>query len=362
MDEETQDTQNTQTVDPNYYPEESAKVGNPEESGDLQDEQTADFTEYLTSQDDLDDNPIQGNQKKQPQGEPEQKSVDEKTDKKPDTTENKTEPNPFDFVSTNEKGESVFDSKGAYDFMTSKAEQEFKPEPKIEKPAEAGGEKPLDNEAPSYEETLTNNLTSALKLFKEYREMGYDEASAMRQTERDITSDIKAHVQEKSLNERFAKFDEKEKALEEKTKTFELKPKSDSNLVNAVRRGNWGSSDRLEKALFDKELGGGFLAKQFQRENPDKTFKSTGEYVKALQDWFVRYSSDEESLMMAEEYAKAKIFMRNFPKLIEQARNKKAAVDKDRKETRVKGSTNKKTNSSPGGVSDKALSWMDVNV
>lgn len=320
-----------------------------ETSQDSQDEFSKDMTEYLTSQDDLDDNPIPGEKK-------EEQTQNTETDK----TEKKEEASPFDFASTNEKGETVFDSKSAYDFVTKKPETEFKPELKIEKPVE---KQVTDEKVPTYEENLRSNLQGSLELFKKYREMGYDETISLSMAERDIDGDIRNHVQDKAFNDRLAKVDEREKEATDRASTMELKPKSTTNINNAVRRGNWGSSERLYKALMDKDIGGTFLAKQYQRENPDKNFSSMEEYTKALKGWFIRYSADEESLMMAEEYAKAKIFLRNFPKLMEQARNTKAKVDTEKKESKVKGTSTKQTSTSSKVIGMKGdLSYLDVKL
>jgi hypothetical protein len=323
-----------------------------ETTQDNQDEFVQDFAEYLTTQDDESDQPLQGQEDKGVS----QKKETAKTEKKKDGTD--AEPDPFGFVTTNEKGETVYDSKSAFDFVTKKPEKEFTPAPPVKEPEK---QQPVqDEKKPSEEEILFSNMNSSLALFRQYREMGYDEQAAAMMAERDVKADIRNHIYDKTFNDRLSKLDERDKQLTERAETLSLTPKSEANLSAEVRRGNWGNSERLTKALMDKDLGGGFLVKMFRRENPDKTYTSMTEYTKALQDWFTRFSADEESLQMAVEYAKAKIFLKHFPKLMEQSRNTKEKIDKDKKETKVKGASHKQKIASRIGVSNDTFSWMDA--
>lgn len=283
---------------------------------------------------------------------------EEKTDKtekeKKEGEDKKPEESDFDFVKADEKGEKVFDTESALNFMTAKQEKKLETKEPVETPAKV--EEKKDDE-PTYEDNIESNLMAGIKLVKEYIEAGHDVNSAIMYAERDLRGDIKSHLQDRQFNEKLGKIDEREKVLTEKAELAEARPKSSININEAVKQGNWGTREKLESALFNRELGGQFLTKQFERENPDKKFKSVAEYTNALNDWFIKMSSDRDSLKLAEMVARAAIVTRNLPKILEQARNIKVKVDKQNKKADVKSdkTINRKTTTEKNTLTE----WLE---
>jgi len=279
----------------------------------------------FVSQDDSEeetDKPEEETQKPEETDKPEGK---EGEDKKPEDTT-------FDFIKETE-GEKVFDAESAMNFMEAKQEKKLETKEPVETPAKVEEKK---EEEPTYEQNIESNLMAGINLVKQYKEAGYDVDTALLMAERDLKGDIKSHLQDRQFNEKLGKIDEREKLLVEKAELEAARPKSSQNINDAVKQGNWGTREKLESALFNRELGGQFLTKQFERENPNKKFKSVAEYTSALNDWFIKMSSDRASLQMAEMVSRAAIITRNLPKIIEQARNIKTKVKVQNKKADVR--------------------------
>lgn len=254
-------------------------------------------------------------------------TTEKKDGEKPDDTVEQL----FDFTTTDDSGKKVLDTGKAMDF--------FKPkEVKIPPPVETAQAPVTETEKkPTYEENMTSNLNAGLEYLKQYRDAGYDEATAMMYARQAIDRDLTAHFSDRRYNSLEEKFTAKEKALEEKSKMAEARPKSQANLTNAMLKNGWGDSKKLTAALLDNNLAGGFLAVMYRRENPGKTFTSAEEYSNALGEFLVKATADQETLTILEEVARARLFMRNIKHFLEKAKETKANVATSKKEAKIEG-------------------------
>lgn len=280
------------------------------------------------------------------------------TEKKTAKTEpeKKDELADFDFIDKTDGGE-VFNASKAMDFMKP-TETRFEPKPQIAPPPPT----PITpaTPEPKPEDTMYTNLLTPLDMQQEYIDAGIDPKTARMYVERDIKAQIEDHKRaqwQKTIEDQFKA---KEKALEEKGRVAELRPVSHRNLMSAATKGNWGTVEKFQQALFHKELAGGFLTKMFERENPGKKYSSVDEYTTDLGNWFTKASADPETLAMLEEVARAKIIMRNLPKLLEQTRAQRDKVEKQNSAANVNSDNKNKHTHSTGGAPKTAESkWIE---
>lgn len=287
--------------------------------------------------------------------EEETQKPEEKTDKtEKEEGEGEETEDSFEFVKEGKDGEKVFDAEAALDFSTAKQEKPLETKEPVEAPVKVEEKK---KDEPTYEDNIESNLMAGINLVKQYKDAGYDVDTALLMAERDLKGDIKSHLQDRQFNEKLSKIDEREKGIAEKAELAEARPKSSTNINDAVKQGNWGTREKLIKALYTRELGGQFLTKQFERENPDKKFTTTQEYNNALNDWFVKMSADRDSLKMVEMVARASVITRNLPKILEQARNMKIKVEKQNKKADVK--SDKTINRETTTEKNELTEWLE---
>jgi hypothetical protein len=281
------------------------------------------------------------------------------TEKKTDKTEpeKKDDLADFDFVEKAESGESIFSTAKALDFMKP-TETRFDSKPSIAPPPPPPVNPPAPEPKP--EDTMYKNLLTPLDMWEDYINAGIDLKTARLYVERDIKAQIDEHNRQQWQKGVEEQFKAKEKAIDEKSRVAELRPLSHKNMMSAVTKGNWGTVEKFQQALFHKDLAGGFLTKMFERENPGKKYSSVDEYTTDLGNWFTKASADPETLAMLEEVARAKIIMRNLPKLLEHNRAQKDKVEKQNSAANVNSDNKNKHTHSTGGTPKSAeAKWIE---
>lgn len=275
-----------------------------------------------------------------------------KTTEKTEETESETEQTldqMFDFGTEDDSGEKTLDPEKAKFFNPK--------EVKVEAPIEQKIETEVKSEV-SISDNVKTNLTWGINRLQEYLDSNYDYSTAKMMTQRDIDEGLRADAQEKEYKDRLALIDRKELAREEKARTDSMRPTSTSNLSEAVRNHGWGTNEKLRTALLHKDLGGPMLETMYSLANPGKKFSSAKEYAVALGDFYVKVTADKSTLTALEEYARARIYMRNKPALIDKIRNTKEKTDKQNKEANVSGNQARNRNE-PGVKRKNAISdWL----
>lgn len=278
------------------------------------------------------------------------------TEKKTEKTEKTDDLADFDFVEKSESGESIFSADKAMNFMKP-VETRFEPKPLITPPPPPPINPPAPEPKP--EDTMYTNLLTPLDMLQEYIDAGIDPKTARLYVERDIKAQIDEHKRnqwQKSVEDQFKA---KEKAIEEKGRVADLRPLSHRNLTNAATKGNWGTVEKLQQALFHKDLAGSFITKMFERENGGKKYSSVDEYTTELGNWFTKASADPETLAMLEEVARARILVRNLPKLLEHTRAQKDKVEKQNSAANVNSDNKNKHTHSTGTPKSAETKWIE---
>lgn len=273
-----------------------------------------------------------------------------------------TTPETFDFMSTNESGEKVFDEQAAIEFATTSSTQGVK-EPVHEPPALIAND-PAKTDEPirTYEENMTGNVMAGLEYFQKFKDMGHDDVMAMHYAKAAVDRDLQNHFNDRKFNSLEDKFTQREKSIDEKEDLAKLTPLSAQNINHVVSNGNWGTVERLQSALFDKNIGGHFLTWIYKVVNPDKTFTSKDEYGKELDTFYKRLTSTLEGAEHLAEFSKAKIFMKNKDQMMGVARKQKEKVDIQNKGATQQSVDNKQTKASQAAPSDKQglNAWMNT--
>lgn len=276
----------------------------------------------------------------------------EKTEKKEEITESESETDIdklFNFTTEDDSGNKTLDTEKAFKFFETKdvtVEQPVvEPEP-IKK-----------NEVP-YEDTLKQNLTYGLDRVKEYVKAGHDYETALLLATRDIDDGLEKHALKKEVQEAVESVKREKAAIREQAALESARPKSTANLSESVRNHGWGTSDKLTAALLHKDLGGAMFETLFRWANPGKKFKSAQEYSEALGDYFIKATSDKHTLLALEEFARARIFMRNKPALVDKIRNTKEKVNKENKEANISGDQARHRNEPTTRNESDAAKWL----
>ncbi len=279
------------------------------------------------------------------------------TEKKTAKTEpeKKDELADFDFIDKTDSGE-VFNASKAMDFMKP-TETRFEPKPQIAPPPPP----PITPAAPEPkpEDTMYTNLLTPLDMLQEYVDAGIDPKTARLYVERDIKAQIDEHKRnqwQKSVEDQFKA---KEKAIEEKGKVAELRPVSHRNLMSAATKGNWGTVEKLKDAILHSELAGKYVAILHKRESQGKTFQSTEEWIKDVDNWFVKATADPEMMGMFEEIARIKVIARNLPKILEHTRAQKDKVEKQNSAANVNSDNKNKHTHSTGTPKSAETKWIE---
>ena len=293
-----------------------------------------------------------------PQANPEDST---QTPQDPSGTPPVTEPENFNFMTTNEAGEEIFDEEAAIKFATA-PQQAVKEPVEIPTPAPAVAD-PLAPVAPepTYNEAMTSNVMAGFDYLQKYIDMGYDTVMATHYAKAAVEADLQKHFNSREMQSFKDEIRNEKSAAVEEAEFAKLEPLSRQNINQVVTEGNWGTAQRLQDALFSKDIGGNFLTWMYKVQNPGKTFTSGEEYGKELQKFYTKLTSTHEGAVHLSEYSRSRIFMNNKDKMMGIARTKKQTVDTQNRQSNMQSTNNKQTKASQTPVSDtQGLgSWLD---
>ena len=119
-------------------------------------------------------------------------------------------------------------------------------------------------------------------------------------------------------DQRRLEFDDYKKGLESEKneiisqkKVLAAKPAFIENMSEIARGNKWGTSKKMEDAMFSPEIGGWFMHWMFKKDNPDATYKSVEDHKNAWYDWLIKFGSDKGSLEVAEKITRLSLMAAN---------------------------------------------------
>jgi hypothetical protein len=158
--------------------------------------------------------------------------------------------------------------------------------------------------ADPYQE-MKRTYTAAIELQRHF--MSADGGSNDPQTAMVLAEQaIESHLKEQFFNSEIKKLREevnnklaaKDKEISEARELAIAEPIAEKNLINTINKYAKGmSAETLRKAIFDRNLGGTFLERQFHLSNPDAEKLTGDEWNKAINNWFVMVGSKHPSFI-----------------------------------------------------------------
>lgn len=246
---------------------------------------------------------------------------------------------PFSFMDTAEDGTQSFNALSALDFLERKngdgaqQSQPFKHEapqvtPAAEKP-------PVDPNAPAeltHEQQVRMNLNRHGDYMQDALNANHTLEQAYAYAQQKTNEDINSYLHGKEMDDLRSEMDEKynagEAAKTHEQEMTEARPKSTANLHEVAKSGGYGTVEQFQQTLMNPAYGGidaiNFL---FDMQNPGKQYGSTEELSTAMQDWFVKFTSDKQSLAFLESMVRANITNQRLPEIGQAFRNAKIKVD-----------------------------------
>lgn len=257
---------------------------------------------------------------------------------------------PFAFLDTS--GESpVFNPSAAMEFFnaaqSAPKQEQFSAElPPItpEAPAQNGN---ITETQLSYKESIEILNNRAFDLINEFIKNGADPQTAIYYAKNAVTQELNDHLREKELKDMEARmlsqFEDKKQAKTAEMELMELRPKSTKNLYEVAKHSGYKSVEELQQALTNPAYGGNFLYYQFKTAMGNRVFKSEAERSEALNNWFIKFTSDKQALQFAESYTRSQIFNKQFPEMVKYIRGNAQRAVKENTSAKSMGPVSRQT-------------------